>query len=139
MKNRPKGILFVTAFMFFLAAGALIAAISTLFPGTPLDVLWVLNNSFPQSFRFTTTAKILAIIMLIFSLILTSAGWGLLKGQKWAWWLILILFTVAGIGFAVRIALGSIEGVVGVLVSSGIIFYLNRPGVRKFFKTKKEL
>ncbi len=140
MESRPKGILIVTVFLFFLAVGALTAGISTLLPGTPLDVLWALNNSFPPSFRYTSTGKILTIIIIIFGLILLSAGWGLLKGQKWAWWLIVIIFTVAGIGFAVRTALGSIEGIVGVLVAAGIIFYLIRPGVQKFFEIpNKEL
>jgi len=133
MENRPKGILIISILWFFAGLLAfLILGVSIIFPGTHLLHLLSTSNNFPSG----TPIGILVILILVLGLIVLSTGWGLLKGQKWAWWMTVIIFASAGIVDAVRVVLGSIniEGIVGVLIAVGILFYLTRPGVLKFFK-----
>lgn len=134
MENRPKGIIVVAILMFLAAVMALIVGISTFIPGTPLDVLWTLNNSFPPGFRSTAMGMIFGIFILVLGLIILSAVWGLLKGRKWAWWITVIIFVANGIGDVARLALGGIEGIVGILIAAGFLFYLIRPGIKSFFE-----
>jgi hypothetical protein len=134
MENRPKGILIVALILLFAAVMALAVAVSTLIPGTPLDILWTLNNSFSQGFKSTFIGIVFGIFMLILGIILLFTVGGLPKGYKWAWWITVIIFVVNGIGDAAKLALGSIDGVLGILIAAGFIFYMTRPGVRAFFK-----
>ena len=134
MTNRPKGIVIVSIIMFFAAFMAFIVGISTLIPGTVLDVLWTLNNSIPADFRFTIMGMIFGCFLIIIGLIALSSGIGLLKGRKWAWWIVVIIFALNAVGDIARLVLGSIEGIVGIVIVAVFLFYLTRPGVREFFK-----
>jgi ABC-type Fe3+ transport system permease subunit len=137
MVNRPKGVSFVVIIVFIVAVLALIVGISTIIPGTPLDVIWTLKNSFPTGFRSSLTGMIFGYFILILGLIMLYAGWGLLNGKKWAWWTILIIFAINGIGDAVSLTFGcGIDGISGILIVSAFIIYLTRPGVKEFFEKK---
>lgn len=72
--------------------------------------------------------------LVFIGLIVLIAGWGLLKGRKWAWRITIIIFIANGVGDIVRLALGSFEGIVGVLIAGGFLFYLTRPDVKIFFE-----
>jgi len=65
------------------------------------------------------------------------AVYGLIKGMKWAWWIVIIIFAVNGIGDAAAVASGSrIAGISGVIIAVAFLFYLTRPGVRIFFENE---
>lgn len=134
MKNTPKGILIVSIILFIAAVMALVVATSTLIPGTPLDILWTLNNSFPPGFKFTTLGIVFGVFILFLGLILLFAVWGLPKGRKWAWWITVIIFAANGIGNLAKIAMDGIEGIMGMLIAAVFLFYLTQPGIRAFFK-----
>jgi len=112
---------------------AFLVAISTIFPGTPLDVLWTLNNSVSPGFRYTSSGMIFGYFLFILVLVVLSTVWGLLKGLKWAWWITVMIFVANGIGNIVRLALGGIEGLVGIFITGGFLYYLTRPRVKHFF------
>lgn len=76
---------------------------------------------------------IFGIFLFVIGLIALSAGWGLLKGLKWAWWITVAIFVINGIGDVARLVLGSFEGIVGVVIVLIFLFYLTRPGVKAFF------
>jgi hypothetical protein len=140
LDKRPLGILFVSIIVFIAAIIALIVGLSTIIPGTPLDVIWTLRNSFPTGFRSTTFGMIFGYFILILGIILIFAGWGMLQGRKWAWWTVLIIFLVNGIGDAVSLIYGEgINGITGILIASAFIYYLTRPHVREFFNKETEL
>ena len=86
MEIRPKGVLIVGIIVFIAALLALIVGITIFVPGTPLDMIWNLKNSFPTGFRSSSTGIIFGYFIVILGLILISAVWRLLKGMKWAWW-----------------------------------------------------
>jgi hypothetical protein len=137
MKSRPIGITIMGVLLVMVSILAFILGISIIIPGTPLDILWTLNSSFPPNFKSTLAGMIFGYFLIILSIIGLYTRWGLLKGRKWAWWIIVIIFVVNGIGDLARIVLGGvIEGIFGILIAAGFLFYLTRPGVRAFFETK---
>lgn len=134
METRPKGVLIVAVIVFIAALLALIVGITIFIPGTPLDMIWTLKNSFPTGFRSSSAGIIFGYFILFLGLILISAVWGLIKGMKWAWWVVLIVFLVNGIGDAISIVFGGgFNGISGVLIVSAFIIYLTRPNVKKYF------
>ncbi|HEX7467339.1 MAG TPA: hypothetical protein VF324_01965 [Methanobacterium sp.] len=50
----------------------------------------------------------------------------------------MIILTVNGIGDVANLALGSIDGIVGILIAIGFLFYLTRSGVKAFFEKGSE-
>jgi hypothetical protein len=139
MKNRPKGIVIIAIIMFLAAVIALIVGISIIIPGTPLDVLWTLKNSFPSGFRSTFIGMLFGIFLLILGLLALFIVWNLVKGRKWAWWITVIILSVQAIGSAARLALGEgvSEGLSDILIALifiYFIYYLTRPGVKAYFE-----
>jgi hypothetical protein len=124
--------------VFIAALLALIVGITIFIPGTPLDMIWTVKNSFPAGFRSSSTGILFGYFIIILALILISAVWGLLKGKRWAWWTVLIVFLVNGIGDAVSVAFGGgINGISGVVIASAFIIYLTRSNVKKYFYQNK--
>jgi hypothetical protein len=80
METRPKGVLIVAIIVFIAALLALIVGITIFIPGTHLDMIWTLKNSFPTGFRSSSTGMIFGYSILILGLILISAVWGLVNG-----------------------------------------------------------
>ncbi|MGZ4924478.1 MAG: hypothetical protein ACXV5H_11100 [Halobacteriota archaeon] len=136
MVTRPAGVFIVAVIVFLAAIVALIVAASILFTGTPLDVIWNVKNPFPAAFRSTSAGMAFAIFLLVLGLIMFCSVYGLLRGLKWAWWIVIVIFAVNGIGDAVSIAQGSLTGIAGVLIAAVFLFYLTRPRVREFFDDK---
>ncbi len=140
MDKRPVGILFVSIIVFIAAFLALIVSLSIIIPGTPLDVIWTLKNSFPTGFRSTALGMIFGYFILMLGILMIFAGWGILQGRKWAWWTVIIIFLVNGIGDAVSLVYGGgINGISGILIASAFLYYLTRPNVREFFKKETPL
>ena len=140
METRPKGVIIVAIIVFIAALLALIVGITIFIPGTPLDMIWTLKNSFPMGFKSSPTGIIFGYFIIILGLILISAVWGLLKGMKWAWWVVLIVFLVNGIGDVISVVFGGgINGISGILIISAFIIYLTRPNVKRYFEKNKKL
>ena len=134
MEIRPKGVLIVGIIVFIAALLALIVGITIFVPGTPLDMIWNLKNSFPTGFRSSSTGIIFGYFIVILGLILISAVWGLLKGMKWTWWVVLIVFLVNGIGDVISVVFEvGLSGVSGIIIISALIIYLTRPSVKGYF------
>lgn len=139
MNNRPVGITIIGALLFAASIIAFIIGISAIIPGTPLDAIWTMNSSLPLGFNHTFDGMIFGYFLIILGLIVFCGGWGFLKGRKWAWWIAVIIFAANAIGDAARIGLGGvIEGILGILIAVGFLYYLTRPGVRTFFENKQE-
>ncbi len=139
MEDRPKGILIVAIIVFIAAVLALIIGISIIIPGTPLDAIWNLKNSFPTGFKSTLVGILFAYFLIILGLIMLYATYGIAKGLKSAWWITLIIFTVNGIGDAVSLAFGGgFNGITGIIIIGLFLFYLTRPNVKKYFKIKTD-
>ncbi|MGZ4851987.1 MAG: hypothetical protein ACXV3D_02205 [Halobacteriota archaeon] len=136
MKTRPKGISIVAVISFLAALVAVLVAVSILFPGTPLDVIWSLKNSFPAGFKNTSVGMLFGYLLLVLAVVGFCSVYGLVKGLKWAWWIVIVTLAVNGIGDAVSVAQGNIAGIAGILIAAVFLFYLTRPNVRAFFENR---
>ena len=95
------------------------------------------KNSFPTGFKSSATGMIFGYFIVILGLILISAVWGLLKGMKWAWWVVIIVFLFNGIGDVISVVFGGgISGISGIIIISAFLIYLTRPNVRAYFDKK---
>ncbi len=76
---------------------------------------------------------VLTLGLLLFSILLAYAAWGLWSGRGWAWTLNVVLGVIGIVGDAVGIALGDVSYLVSLAVGLIIIWYLFRPHVKRFF------
>ena len=138
-KNDTLRVLNTIAIIIFIAALlALIVGITIFVPGTPLDMIWTLKNSFQIGFRSSSTGIIFGYFIVILGLILISAVWGLLKRMKWAWWVVLIVFLINGIGDVISVVFrGGINGISKIIIISAFIIYLIRPNIKKYLEKNK--
>ena len=63
-----------------------------------------------------------------------ASAYGLLKGNKIAYWTILIVFAINLIGDLLSVITGKgIENLSGIVIVGILIIYMTRPSVRKYF------
>jgi hypothetical protein len=60
-------------------------------------------------------------------------AYGLLKGMGWAWTLTVVLSIISIVLNAISIATGNIGGIVSIIISGIILYYLYRPHVKAYF------
>jgi|GEM_PF-2383779 len=134
MEKRPKGVTVMSLLVFIIAAIALIVGISVLVVGTPLDILWTIKPSFSPSIRGTMIGIIFGVFVMIIGFILLASSYGLLKGNKIAWWAVAILFGVNALGDLISLIMGNIQSISGVIIVGILLVYMTRPHVRNYFK-----
>lgn len=65
-------------------------------------------------------------------------GYDFLKGKRWAWKMaILLSFFAIAVYVLLLINLRNIEGIIGIIIFSAIVYYLHRPYVREYFSGQK--
>jgi len=116
------------------SAIALISAWTLAHQGSSLDLLWWRINP-PARQNFLRLGRWAIPTLLVIAAAVGTAGVGLLRGARWAWFLTVGLLSVNLLGDLVRlVAISVFEGAVGVVGVSPVLFYLTRPRVRAFFK-----
>jgi hypothetical protein len=60
-------------------------------------------------------------------------AYGLLKALGWAWTVTIILEIISIVLNAISIATGNIGGIVSIIISAVILYYLYRPHVKAYF------
>jgi hypothetical protein len=93
-------------------------------PGPPPMVLQSLLGGAGIAFGAVLVA--LAIVSFI-------VAYGLLKGRGWAWTITVILSIISIVLNAISIAAGNIGGIVSIIISGIILYYLYRPHVKAYF------
>jgi hypothetical protein len=96
METRPKAVVVVAGFLFFATVIAFVVGASLLFPNPMLDRMWSLNK--PAAAAFQAMGRISGVPLLLLGIGTFSAGLGLLRRQRWAWWFAVVLFIVNGTG-----------------------------------------
>lgn len=133
MEKRPKGVTIVSFVVFIVAVIALIAGISILVVGTPLDILWTMKSSLSPSIRGTMIGNLFGIFVMLLGIILLASSYGLLKGNKIAWWAVVIIFGINALGDLISLVMGNIQSISGVIIVGILLVYLTRLNVRKYF------
>jgi hypothetical protein len=131
--NRPLPVTIVAIFLFLATAIAAVVGISLLFPNPLLDRLWELNKQGAALFR--SIGPVSGLFLLGLSCGTLAAGFGLLRGRRWAWWFALILFSIDALGDVVSYFLihDVLRAGIGVIVSSVFLYLLCRRNVRDYF------
>lgn len=80
-----------------------------------------------------TGAIAMGIIVIILGIISFIVAYGLLKGAGWAWSLTVVLSIVSIVLNAISIATGNFGGIISIIISAIILYYLYRPHVKSFF------
>ncbi len=132
MPRRPVGVLIVGSFLLVGTVVAVLIGISIIRPGTSLDAIWNLNRA--AHHRFAFLGKLAGYLLLGIAAITATAGYGLLKGFKWAWWMAVAIFAVNGAGDAINMIIGEpLKGSAGLLVAGIFLFFMFRPAAKAFF------
>ena len=131
--TQPIGI-FLLAIFFALSACILVGAgLVLLWPGTPLDAIWVLNPS--RRALLEPYAALAGPGFLLLAVAMAAASAGCFMRRKWGWWLAVIIFVANGLGDLIQLFIGHVfEGTIGVAVAAALIFYLTRPRIRAAFR-----
>jgi hypothetical protein len=114
----------------FSALAALIAAAAgatLLFPGTPLDVIWSIRQDDTHQ-QMLALGWPVGLGLWIVALVAFICALGSFQRRAWAWWIAVIGMIVNGVSDLGRMATGGVvEGMVGVVVASLIVYWLTRP------------
>ena len=89
-----------------------------------------------SSFGFGLVSGIVAAvggIIVVVSVLVLILGWGMWTGKSWAWTIAVILYILGVLSGIGSLAVGALTGVVGLVISILILWYLWRPHVRAFF------
>ncbi len=124
----------VAAGLFFAIATVLTAAagVSLLSPNRSLDVIWRIKPRDHQA--LLAMGPLVGFGFCGLSVAMAAASIGCFGRLRWGWGLALTIFVVNGLADAARIPLGApSEGVLGVAVATGIVWWLTRPRVRDLF------
>ena len=73
------------------------------------------------------------VVLLALSIASFVVAYGLLKGLGWAWTVTVILSIISVVLNAISIATGNIGGIVSIIISGIILYYLYRPHVKAYF------
>jgi hypothetical protein len=129
----PRG---MTAIGVFLAAAAMItllAGVSLVWRGTPLDRMWNLNPA--AHAQLQPWGGPAGILFILLSAALAGAATGWWKRRKWGWRLAVGIIAVQVLGDAANALLGRVvEGVTGATIAGALLFYLTRAPMRAAFE-----
>ncbi len=135
--SRPMGvtiiaILNIISGIIMLAGGAGLAA-----AGSVLPTMTTINPNAGGQMALTgmlgAGAVAVGAVLIILGIISFVVAWGLLKGKGWAWTVTLILSIISFIMGIISVAGGNVGGIVNVIISGVVIYYLYRPYVKAYF------
>ncbi|MBI1359956.1 MAG: hypothetical protein GC155_06680 [Alphaproteobacteria bacterium] len=111
----------------------LLAGLSLLSPGGPLEAIWMLTPK-----KFETLKPWRAPVgggFLVLAIPAAMASFGSFRRRRWAWWILVVGIAVNGLGDLAQMAFGRItEGLVGGGVAALVLVWLTRPAVKAVFE-----
>jgi len=144
-KSRPTGvtiiaILSIIGGITMLFGGITLVAAGTILPSLPPSAFQNGNltepnvnlSGIPPSFIGGTAIAIGSAVIAI-GIVSFIVAYGLLKGMRWAWTVTVVLSIVSIALNAISIATGNIGGIVSIIISGIIVYYLYRPHVKAYF------
>ncbi|HEY7733202.1 MAG TPA: hypothetical protein VIB07_00245 [Nitrososphaera sp.] len=120
--NIIGGIIMLVGGLVLVAAGSILPSLST---NTDLSGVpaWLIG----------TAAIAVGIILIILGIISFIVAYGLMKGMSWAWTLTVVLSIIGIVLNAISLASGNFGGIISIIISAIILYYLYRPHVKSFF------
>jgi hypothetical protein len=106
--------------------------VALVWPGTVMDSIWLLKPE--REFMLMPYRLWLGPLLLVFAVPAAAASYGLLTRQEWARQLAAVIFTANALGNIAQIAIGhTIEGAIGVIAATILVYLLTRDAVRRQF------
>ena len=128
----PRALTAIGIFLIFATCMASLAAITLTFPGTPLDLAWKLNARAYTDLKPLGPIIGIPFFLLALSLGMSAIGW--FRRRRWGWLLATIIIAIQIPGDIINAATGHlIQGLIGAIIASALLFYLLRPSVRCAF------
>jgi hypothetical protein len=125
--NIIGGIIMVIGGIVLLAAGAILPSI----PMTDSDLsgvpTWLIGGG----------AIAIGAITLALGIVSFIVAYGLLKGMGWSWTVTVVLSIIGIILNALSLAAGNFGGIISIIISAVILYYLFRPHVKAYFGKAK--
>lgn len=132
LKDAPRGLSAIGAFLFFGATMAGLAGITLAFPGTILDGMWRLNRD--AYVQMAPLGPAVGCLFLLLSVALAVAGIGWLRRRYWGWLLAIAIIATQVLGDFVNFIRGDyLRGGVGVIIAGALLYYMTHPRVRSAF------
>jgi hypothetical protein len=112
---------------------AILAGTMLFWPNTVLDRLWSLNPTAHKAFAPYGNSIGLLFYALSILLVIAAVGW--FKRRIWAWRLTIAIISTQLIGDFVNLMRGDfLRGSIGLLIASGLLFFLVRSKIRTGFQ-----
>ena len=128
----PRGMTPMGIFLLFAAVMACLAGTTLVWPGSPLDRMWVLN---PRIYKvLAPLGRAVGFLFLVLSAALAASAAGWFRRRLWGWRLAVGIMLVHVSGDMANLLLGRVmEGALGVTIAGALLFYLSRANVRAAF------
>lgn len=133
--HRPTGVTIIAILNIIGGIIMLFGVIALVAAGSILPSMQIPDNQLSgvPSWLLGTGAIAIGIIIIILGIISFVVAYGLLKGIGWAWSLTVVLSIIVIVLNAISIVSGNPGGIVSIIISAIIIYYLYRPHVKSFF------
>jgi hypothetical protein len=133
--KRPTGVTIIAILniiggIIMLIGGIAAAAVGALLPSLPIPES---DLSGVPTMLLGAGAIAIGVILIILGILGFVVAYGLLKGMGWAWTLTLVLAIISIVINAISIATGNFGGIINIIISAVIVYYLYRPHVKAFF------
>jgi hypothetical protein len=130
--HKARGFTAIGIFLFFGAVMAGLAAITLLWPGPPLDRLWVLN---PLAYkRLALLGDKVGILFVLLGVALITAGIGWFRQSLWGWKLTVVIIATQVVGDIVNCVKGDLlRGGTGLILAGALLLFLLQPKIRTTF------
>jgi hypothetical protein len=133
--KRPTGVTIIAILniiggIIMLIGGIAAAAVGAVLPSLPISESDL--SGVPPMF-LGAGAIAIGVILIIIGILSFVVAYGLLKGMGWAWTLTLVLSIISIVLNAISIASGNFGGIISIIISAIIVYYLYRPHVKAFF------
>jgi hypothetical protein len=131
----PPAVRVIAIVLFLATAISFVTGSSLLFPEMAWHRLWEWNRPAYAFLSQEHLGMIAGVLLLALGMVTATAGWGLLRGRRWAWWIAVAVFAINGLGDVLTtiVRRDVLRGGSGVLIASLFLFLLMRSGTRSYF------
>jgi hypothetical protein len=137
-KSRPTGVTIIAILniiggIIMVAGGLVLVAAGSFLPSLPPSTFEGSDLSgVPMSFVGGAAVAMGGVIVAL-GIVSFIVAYGLMKGIGWAWNLTVVLSIISIVLNVISIATGNFGGIISIIISGVILYYLYRPHVKAYF------
>lgn len=137
-KPRPTGVTIIAILniiggIIMLIAGIAVVAVGSLLPGVFEEGMMETGALGMPSALVGGAAVAVGAVIIALGIFSFVVAYGMLKGMSWAWTLTVVLSVISIVLNAVSLASGNFGGIVNIIISGIVLYYLYRPHVKAYF------